>query len=110
MNGSLGISDAAEQVQLRDHTFMMMARKAKAEVANLLLPVDALWLDAFRSELKAFPSGHFDDHAYRFSQFVNYQLRNWKWVMTEYVKAGGRGKSAKIGSGLGSGTPGRQLR
>ncbi|WP_421849388.1 phage terminase large subunit [Novosphingobium sp.] len=61
---------------------------AEVEAGHLLLPVDAPWLAAFRSELKAFPSGRYDDQADSFSQFVNYQLRNWKWLLTEYGKSG----------------------
>jgi predicted phage terminase large subunit-like protein len=61
---------------------------AEVEAGHLLLPADALWLVAFRSELKAFPSGRYDDQADSFSQFVNYQLRQWKYIITEYDKHG----------------------
>lgn len=61
---------------------------AEVEAGHLLLPAEAPWLAAFRSELKAFPSGRHDDQADSFSQFVNYQLRNWKWLLTEYGRNG----------------------
>lgn len=61
---------------------------AEVEAGNLLLPVDATWLAAFRSELKAFPNGRHDDQADSFSQFVSYQLRKWAWVLTEYADDG----------------------
>ncbi len=61
---------------------------AEVEAGNLLLPVDAPWLPAFRSELKAFPNGRHDDQADSFSQFVSYQLRKWSWLLTEYAPNG----------------------
>ena len=61
---------------------------AEVEARNLLLPRDAPWLAAFRSELKAFPNGRHDDQADSFSQFVNYQIRKWPWVLTEYGEDG----------------------
>ena len=61
---------------------------AEVEAGNLLIPDDAPWLDAFRSELKAFPDGRHDDQADSFSQFVGYQLRKWNWLLTEYDSKG----------------------
>ena len=75
---------AAMAAHLRDGAIVAMCMDWR----HLLLPVDAPWLAAFRSELKAFPSGRYDDQADSFSQFVNYQLRHWKWVMTEYGRGG----------------------
>ena len=60
----------------------------EVEAGNLLLPAHAPWLDAFRSELKAFPSGRHDDQVDSFSQFVQFQLQNWKWALTEYDATG----------------------
>lgn len=57
---------------------------AEVEAGHILLPAEAPWLDAFRSELKAFPYGKYDDQADSFSQFVNYQRSNWKWLLTRY--------------------------
>lgn len=56
---------------------------AEIEAGQFLLPVDAAWLDEFRKELKAFPSGKHDDQVDSLSQLIGYQLRNWRWVMTE---------------------------
>ena len=60
----------------------------EVEAGNILLPVEAPWLNAFRAELRAFPSGRHDDQVDSFSQFVGWQLRHWKWVITERDKHG----------------------
>jgi predicted phage terminase large subunit-like protein len=56
---------------------------AEIEAGHFLLPVDAPWLAALRAELKAFPSGRHDDQVDCLSQFIGYQLKHWRWVMTE---------------------------
>ena len=61
---------------------------AEVEAGHFLLPKEASWLDDFRSELKAFPSGKHDDQVDSFSQFVKYQLANWLWVITEFMPDG----------------------
>jgi predicted phage terminase large subunit-like protein len=61
---------------------------AEVEAGNLLLPADASWLTSFRSELKAFPSGRYDDQVDSFSQFVNFQLLNWRWILSERTESG----------------------
>lgn len=53
-----------------------------------LLPGEAPWLDAFRSELKAFPSGRYDDQVDSMTQFISYQLQNWRWLLTDYDETG----------------------
>lgn len=58
------------------------------EAGNILLPAEARWLDAFRSEMKAFPSGRHDDQVDSFSQFMQFQLRSWRWAMTEHTAEG----------------------
>ena len=63
---------------------------AEVEAGNLLLPAEAPWLAAFRSELKAFPSSRHDDQVDSFSQFVGYQLANWRWVLTDLAPDGRR--------------------
>lgn len=47
-----------------------------------LLPAEAPWLDAFKSELRAFPSSRYDDQVDSFSQFAAHQLRRWRSVLT----------------------------
>ena len=61
-----------------------------AEVAagHFLLPSNAAWLDEFRRELQAFPDGKYDDQADSFSQFVLFQLHNWRWLLTERAADG----------------------
>jgi predicted phage terminase large subunit-like protein len=56
---------------------------AEIEAGNILLPEDAPWLEALRRELKAFPTGRHDDQVDSVSQFVEYQLKNWRWILTE---------------------------
>ena len=53
------------------------------EAGNILLPVEASWLDEFRKELRAFPHGRHDDQVDSLSQFINHQKRHWAWVITE---------------------------
>ena len=54
----------------------------EVEAGHFLLPAEAHWLEAFRSELTAFPAGRHDDQVDSFSQFVAYQLRIWRWLLT----------------------------
>lgn len=61
---------------------------AEVEAGHFLLPSDAPWLEAFRSELRAFPYGRHDDQADSFSQFVNYQLGKWRYILTEFTSMG----------------------
>lgn len=56
----------------------------EVEDGRIVLPIEASWLPAFRSELKAFPAGRYDDQVDSFSQFVGWQLRHWRWAETEY--------------------------
>lgn len=56
---------------------------AEVEAGHFLLPSAAPWLDDFRRELQAFPDGKYDDQADSFSQFVLFQLRNWRWLLEE---------------------------
>ena len=61
---------------------------AEIEAGNILLPEEAPWLEAFRRELKAFPTGGHDDQVDSVSQFVEFQLKNWKWTLTEHDRNG----------------------
>ena len=58
----------------------------EVEAGNVLLPVDAKWLNAFKAELRAFPFGRHDDQVDSFSQFVIWQICHWQWTMAEYDK------------------------
>lgn len=58
------------------------------EGGHFLLPREAPWLDDFTRELKEFPLGRHDDQADSLSQFVGYQMRKWRYVMTEYDRDG----------------------
>jgi predicted phage terminase large subunit-like protein len=61
---------------------------AEVESGNLLLPAEAPWLATFKSELRAFPSGRYDDQADSFSQFVSYQRRRWENMLMEFTPEG----------------------
>lgn len=61
---------------------------AEVEAGHFLLPKDASWLEAFRSEIRAFPFSRNDDQVDSFSQFVNYQLKNWRYIVTEFTPQG----------------------
>ncbi len=54
---------------------------AEVEAGHFLLPSEATWLHDFRRELQAFPDGKYDDQADSFSQFVLFQMHNWKWLL-----------------------------
>jgi len=71
-----------------DKEIRLIATLAEVERGLFLLPREALWLEAFRSELRAFPSGKFNDQVDSFSQFVAYQMRHWRWILTEHDKTG----------------------
>jgi predicted phage terminase large subunit-like protein len=58
------------------------------ESGNILLPADAPWLAAFKSELKAFPSSRHDDQVDSVSQFIQFAIQNWRWALTEYDERG----------------------
>ena len=51
---------------------------AEVEAGTFILPTEAPWLAAFRSELKAFPNGRHDDQVDSFSQFVEFQRNRWR--------------------------------
>lgn len=74
---------------------------AEVEAGNLLLPCEAPWLAAFRSELKVFPNGRNDDQVDSFSQFVNFQRAN-RFAITREYTADGRpvGRPRPLGRSL----------
>jgi predicted phage terminase large subunit-like protein len=51
------------------------------EAGNILLPIQAPWLEVFRSELRAFPNGRHDDQVDSMSQFIHWQLKNWGFAL-----------------------------
>jgi predicted phage terminase large subunit-like protein len=61
---------------------------AEVEAGHFLLPSAAPWLDDFRRELQAFPDGKYDDQADSFSQFVLFQLPNWRWLLEQRNEKG----------------------
>jgi predicted phage terminase large subunit-like protein len=61
---------------------------AEVEAGRFVLPEVAPWIDQFRAELRAFPAGRHDDQVDSFSQFAGWQLRDWRWVITERDSTG----------------------
>ena len=60
----------------------------EVEGGHILLPEDAPWLDTFCSELRAFPDGRHDDQVDSLSQFINWQLNNWRRLLEERTSTG----------------------
>jgi len=58
------------------------------EEGHFLLPSEAPWLADFKSELRAFPQGKYDDQVDSVSQFVKYQMVNWRYLLTERAPCG----------------------
>lgn len=53
------------------------------EAGHILLPSEAPWLETLCSELRAFPDGRHDDQVDSISQFIIWQLKNWKRLLEE---------------------------
>ncbi len=66
------------------------------EAGHLLLPEEAPWLDMFLSELRAFPNGRHDDQVDSMTQFILFQLRNWKWALSEYEPNGRLSRTVRL--------------
>jgi predicted phage terminase large subunit-like protein len=60
----------------------------EVEAGLILLPNDTPWIEAFRSEIRAFPYSRHDDQVDSFSQFVNYQIGHWRFILTEHAPDG----------------------
>jgi predicted phage terminase large subunit-like protein len=54
-----------------DKIMRMNAQTARIEAGSVHLPIRAAWLDAFRSEILAFPAGRYDDQVDALSQGLN---------------------------------------
>lgn len=61
---------------------------AEVEAGHFVLPNDAPWLEAFRSEIRAFPRGAHDDQVDSFTQLVRFQLPQWRYLLTEHTSTG----------------------
>jgi predicted phage terminase large subunit-like protein len=61
---------------------------AELETGRFCLPEHAMWLDALRSELRAFPMGKHDDQVDSVSQFLTFVRLNWKWELEERLPNG----------------------
>ena len=58
-----------------DKVTRMAIQAAKIEAGHVFLPVSAVWLDEFKSELLQFPHGRHDDQVDSLSQFLNWILK-----------------------------------
>jgi predicted phage terminase large subunit-like protein len=61
---------------------------AEIESGRFFLPSNAPWLAALRSELRAFPSGKYDDQVDSLSQFVHFQRSKWRSIYQERTPSG----------------------
>lgn len=61
---------------------------AEVEAGHFMLPNEAPWVESFRSEVRAFPRAAHDDQVDNFSQFVRFQLSQWRYLLTEYTSTG----------------------
>jgi predicted phage terminase large subunit-like protein len=59
---------------IEDKETRLIGVTGQLEEGHCLLPREAPWLDAFRSELRAFPFGKHDDQVDSMTQFLQFQL------------------------------------
>lgn len=69
---------------VEDKETRLIGQTGQLEAGRCLLPTDAPWLDAFCSELKAFPSGRYDDQVDSMTQFLEFEMRHRRWVLQRY--------------------------
>jgi phage terminase large subunit-like protein len=62
-----------------DKETRLIGQTGQLEAGRCLLPTEAPWLAAFCSELKAFPSGRYDDQVDSMTQFLEFEMRNPRW-------------------------------
>lgn len=65
----------------------MAAQSAVIEAGRVFLPKNASWLDEFRMEMAAFPSGKHDDQVDSVSQFLKWVTRTRAGIQVLKVKA-----------------------
>jgi predicted phage terminase large subunit-like protein len=73
-----------------DKVTRMVGQLALIEDGDILLPDEAPWLDAFLSELKAFPTGRHDDQVDSLAQFLEWSKTHNKWANTKRDPTTGR--------------------
>jgi predicted phage terminase large subunit-like protein len=71
-----------------DKETRLIGQTGQLEAGRCLLPMEAPWLAAFCSELKAFPSGRYDDQVDSMTQFLEFEMRNPRWVAQTYTPDG----------------------
>lgn len=68
---------------IADKETRLIGVSGQLEGGLCLLPADAPWLEAFRSELRAFPVGRHDDQVDNMTQFLEYQLQRGSSLLAE---------------------------
>lgn len=72
-----------------DKITRMSNQSAKIEAGQVFLPKDASWLDEFKAEILAFPSGKFDDQVDSLSQFLGWAEQKKRRKATVKILQGG---------------------
>jgi len=86
-NGGTGIEPMAIPITPEsDKITRMAAQSAKIESGQVLLPLDAPWLEDFRVELLQFPHGRHDDQVDSLSQFLAWESRAKSRFVADFGK------------------------
>ena len=89
-NGGTGIEPMAIPITPEsDKITRMAAQSAKIESGQVLLPLDAPWLEDFRVELLQFPHGRHDDQVDSLSQFLAWESRAKSRFVADFGKYDG---------------------
>lgn len=71
-----------------DKAERLLAQTGQIEEGRVWLPAQLEGLDAFLSELRAFPSGRYDDQVDSLTQLLEWSSRNWRKLKMEYTDRG----------------------
>ena len=71
-----------------DKETRLTGQTGRLEEGLCVLPEAAPWLEAFCAELKAFPSGRYDDQVDSLTQFLQFEHHNWRWALEERNEKG----------------------
>jgi predicted phage terminase large subunit-like protein len=66
-----------------DKETRLIGQTARLEDGLCVLPEVAPWLAAFEAELRAFPSGRYDDQVDSMTQFLIWEQANWRWPLKQ---------------------------
>jgi len=71
-----------------DKAERLLAQTGQIEEGRVWLPASLDGLDAFLSELRAFPNGRFDDQVDSLTQMLEYTFWNWRQLREEHNASG----------------------